>query len=149
MALGVECFCWYEFRSPENDPYYSEDHFGIVHSDFSPKPAYLAYRTFTAARPAGSVQDASAWREGRSGLQYPQWRRPDGVQAGMVWMAEAERAVGRLEFDRAGAEFSDLFGKPVEPLSREGNVCRLYVGGSPIYFKGARLVRIAREEVLR
>ena len=149
MALGVECFCWYEFRSPENDPYYSEDHFGIVHSDFSPKPAYLAYRTFTAARPAGSVQDASAWREGRSGLQYPQWRRPDGVQAGMVWMAEAERAVGRLEFDRAGAEFSDLFGKPVEPLSREGNVCRLSVGGSPIYFKGARLVRIAREEVLR
>lgn len=149
MALGVERFCWYEFRSPENDPYYSEDHFGIVHGDFLPKPAYRAYRTFTAARPAGSVQDASAWREGRSGLQYPQWRRPDGVPAGMVWMAEAEQAICRLEFDREGAELSDLFGKPVEPMSREGKFCRLSVGGSPVYFKGARLSGIVREEVVR
>ena len=149
MALGVECVAWYVFRSRENDPYYSEDHFGIVHGDFSPKPAYSAYRAFAAARPAGSAQDASSWREGRSGLQYPQWRRPDGVPAGMVWMAEAERAVCRLEFDRAGAKLSDLFGRPVEPLSRAGESCRLSVGGSPVYFKGARLVRIEREEVLR
>ena len=37
---GVEGFFIYEFKAPENDPYYSEDHFGIVHRDFTPKAAY-------------------------------------------------------------------------------------------------------------
>ena len=37
---GVEAFFIYEFKAPENDPYYSEDHFGIVHRDFTPKAAY-------------------------------------------------------------------------------------------------------------
>ena len=146
MALGVERYCWYEFRSPENDPYYSEDHFGLVRRDFSPKPAYEAYRAFVSARPVGSVQDDVSWREGRSGLQYPQWRRPDGAPAGMVWAAESGRSVCQIEFDGAGATFSDLFGKPVEPLSREGNVCRVSVGDAPVYFKGARLVRVTRME---
>jgi len=145
MALGVERYCWYEFLSPEKDPYYSEEHFGVVHRDFSPKLAYAAYRAFVAARPAGSVQEGGVWREGRCGLQYPQWRRPDGASAGMVWAAEAGRAVCRLTFDAEGVTFTDLFGRPVEPLAREGNVSRVSVGGEPLYFKGAKLVRIARE----
>ena len=37
---GVERVFVYEFRANEKDPRYSEDHFGIVHRDFSPKPAY-------------------------------------------------------------------------------------------------------------
>ena len=39
-SLGVERFFLYEFRAPEKDPFYSEDHFGIVHADFSPKRTY-------------------------------------------------------------------------------------------------------------
>jgi len=37
---GVEKLFFYEFRANETDPFYSEDHFGIVHRDLSPKPAY-------------------------------------------------------------------------------------------------------------
>lgn len=37
---GVERVFFYEFRANETDPFYSEDHFGIVHRDLSPKPAY-------------------------------------------------------------------------------------------------------------
>ena len=40
FARGIEKFFIYEFRAPEKDPYYSEDHFGIVHHDFVPKAAY-------------------------------------------------------------------------------------------------------------
>ena len=45
---------WHEFetrgkafammQAPEKDPYYSEDHFGIVHKDFTPKAAYEALK---------------------------------------------------------------------------------------------------------
>jgi len=37
---GVEKYFIYEFRAPELNPHYSEYHFGIVHADFAPKPAY-------------------------------------------------------------------------------------------------------------
>ena len=43
-SFGVERFFLYEFQAPEKDPYYSEDHFGIVHKDFSPKAAYKALK---------------------------------------------------------------------------------------------------------
>ena len=39
---GVECFIVYEFRSTEKAADNREDHFGIVHADFTPKAAYRA-----------------------------------------------------------------------------------------------------------
>ena len=51
-SLGVERFFIYEFRAPEKDPFYSEDHFGIVHADFAPKRTYsLLKEHATPARP--------------------------------------------------------------------------------------------------
>ena len=41
---GDERYFIYEFRSPGNDPYYSEDHFGIVQRAFTPTAAYEALR---------------------------------------------------------------------------------------------------------
>ena len=46
----VEKYFIYEFRSPGNDPYYSEDHFGIVQRDFTPKAAYEALRSQQTSR---------------------------------------------------------------------------------------------------
>ena len=43
---GVEKYFIYEFRSIENNPSYSEDHFGIVHKDFTPKRAYDACKSY-------------------------------------------------------------------------------------------------------
>ena len=51
-SLGVERFFIYEFRAPEKDPFYREDHFGIVHADFAPKRTYsLLKEHATPARP--------------------------------------------------------------------------------------------------
>ena len=47
---GIERLFFYEFHAPEKDPYYSEDHFGIVHKDFTPKPAYEALRSRMGTR---------------------------------------------------------------------------------------------------
>jgi hypothetical protein len=38
---------WYNFRNDGEDPIYFEHQMGILYSDFSPKPAYIAYATLT------------------------------------------------------------------------------------------------------
>jgi len=38
---------WYNFRNDGEDPIYFEHQMGILYSDFSPKPAYVAYATLT------------------------------------------------------------------------------------------------------
>ena len=38
---------WYDFRNDGEDPLYFENEMGMLHRDFSPKPAYWAYATMT------------------------------------------------------------------------------------------------------
>ena len=85
FALGVEQCYWYEFRSTETDPHYSEHHFGLTHADFSPKPALRAYMDFIAHRPPGSVQRTLPLRDPETGLWRSEWTRPDGTVAGVRW----------------------------------------------------------------
>lgn len=85
LALGVDGYYWYEFRSPEEDPNYSEHHFGLTHKDFAPKPALEAYRAFIARRPPGSVQRDIPLRDPDTGLYRSEWKRPDGTVGGVLW----------------------------------------------------------------
>ena len=85
FAEGVERYFWYEFRSVEADAHYSEDHFGLVHADMAPKPAFEAYRRFVAMRPAGSVQRRVPLRDPATGVWRSEWTRPDGSVAGVFW----------------------------------------------------------------
>ena len=56
FANGVERYFIYEFLAVEKDPYYSEHHFGIVHKDFSPKPAYWACREYVTGKKRGDIE---------------------------------------------------------------------------------------------
>jgi GH35 family endo-1,4-beta-xylanase len=48
LALGyVPKAFWYEFRDGGTNPSYSEHHFGLLHQDYTPKPAYFTYYTLT------------------------------------------------------------------------------------------------------
>ncbi len=167
FAEGVEQYFWYEFRGREIDPHYSEHHFGLTHRDFSPKPAHGACSTFIAMRPAGSVQAPGPWRDEERRLFFPQWTRPDGTKAGVVWkIGEPQRM--KLRFTDAatldgppgcrplpeagagcgddassslpGIRFFDIFGNPVLPddADDDGN-CTLTVSESPIFFSGGNL----------
>ena len=53
FRCGVEKFFVYEFMAPEYDPVYRECHYGIVHSDLTPKPAYKAYRELIGGEASG------------------------------------------------------------------------------------------------
>ena len=82
FQLGVEKVFWYNFRALEWQPGEPEDHFGVYHRDWTPKPAYFAAKAFASMRPSGSRQMRERpWIEGN--VYYPQWVRPDGRTAGM------------------------------------------------------------------
>lgn len=140
FAEGVERFFWYEFRQPDVNPYDPESYFGMVHDNFAPKPAYGAYMTFVAARPAGSVQKGGVWRSADGNVYFPQWTRPDKRQAGMVWTVRAAHD-RKVEFTSPNMTFLDVAGARVRP-PHEGNVYTLPLSGSPIYFFGGELKKL-------
>ncbi len=139
FEAGVSRFFWYEFHSMEQDEMDKEHHFGIVHCDLKPKPAYQAYKTLVKARPAGSVQmkiDLSSL----SSVYTPadnfwskdgeycviEWTRPDGKPAMAFWAPAGEREID-FQFARP-ADIYDYLGNPVEMKGH-----RLKIGPGVIY----------------
>ena len=137
-AKGVDEFFWYEFRGRETDPDFSEHHFGLTHKDFSPKPAFFAYRTFIAMRPAGSVQTPGPWRDEASGFFFPQWTRPDGTASGVLWKT-GDPETHALRFDSEAVRFFDLLGRPVAPSRTSSGAFTLAISESPVFFEGGAL----------
>ena len=82
FAYGIDKVFWYKFRSNEQDLYYSEDNFGIVHKDLSPKPAYYAYKTLIKMLPNGSTRPTLQISDG---IYKAQWRRPDSKLVSAYW----------------------------------------------------------------
>ena len=140
FAEGVENFFWYEFRQPDKDPYDTESFFGMVHDNFAPKSAYGAYMTFIWARPAGSAQKSAVWRSADGTVYFPQWKRPDGRDAGMIWTTRVAREL-KLSFASSKMTFLDMAGARVRPI-RVGDEWTLTVSDSPIYFFGGELKNI-------
>ena len=166
FAEGVERYFCYEYRAPEEDPTYSEDHFGITHANMTPKPAWGAYRNFVLARPVGSVQMPGPWHDEARTFFYPQWTRPDGTPAGILWKTGAtERMALRFSAgvpsgaasapspvvsssgaasalrSRTSISFRDYTGRTVVPARDADGAYLVPVGESPIYFEGGALVR--------
>ncbi len=163
FAKGVEQYFWYEFRGREIDPHYSEHHFGLTHSNFTPKPAWGAYRNFILARPAGSVQTLGAWHDEKRSFFFPQWTRPDGTKAGILWKTgEPERRELRFETITGGAasrraddlarpeaapptgappviSFRDFTGRTLKPVRSDSGTYVVPLSGSPIFFEGGAL----------
>ena len=141
---GVERIFWYEFQAPESDLHDKESHFGIVHRDYSEKPAYSAYKTLTSQLPTGSTFTDAPWHTADKLLYYPQWKRPDGTAAGALWTYWTPGTY-RVEFRGPAPKFTTHTGSPLSlPLSN--NSLTLTLDGSPIYFQGAEIKSIEKVE---
>ncbi len=143
LRLGVERVFWYEFQSPEVDDLDQESHFGLTHRDLAPKPAFHAYRTLTAQRPAGSVNSERPWKSEDGALYFPQWARPDGQAAGALW---AYRKPGdyRLTFSSPDVSFTGHTGEPVAAQG-SGRTRTLTLSDAPVYFTGGTLEQLSAE----
>ena len=139
FAEDVEKYFLYEFRAPELDPWYSEHHFGMVHRNLTPKPAWGAYMNFILQHPTGSKRFEAAWHDEKRIVYWPQWTLPDGRPAGMIWTKDRKKQV-TLAFDNPNVRFVDVWGKAVYPVKAGEKAWKLEISGSPVYFQGARLI---------
>lgn len=139
LQAGIEVVFWYEFQAPEHKADYNEDHFGMVHRDLTPKPAYEAMTALVRARPVGSRTLAGQWRHGP--IWHPGWRRPDGRTAWALWRADGE-AEASLSIDGKLDEVLDHLGRPVEPRRDEDRLL-LRIGEGPVYLIGPERLKFA------
>lgn len=95
FAYDVDKVFWYKFRSYEKGPYYTEDNFGIVNSDLTPKPAYYAYKTMTTLCPSGSTRPVL---EVSGDIYKAHWTRPDGKVIWAVWNPKGDRGLRQLSY---------------------------------------------------
>ena len=137
FAEEIDRIFVYEFRQADKDPGHPNSFFGLVHDNFAPKPALGAYMTFVDARPAGSVQKPGAWRTADGKIWFPQWMRPDGRDAGMLWTVGGPLR-REVEFSSQNVEFIDAAGAKVRP-PRKGSAFSLEITDSPLYFIGGEL----------
>lgn len=132
LQSGVERVFWYNLRAAENDPFYNEDHFGIVHKDLKPKPAYRAIEVLNKARPIGSVSLEDRWQNGT--VYYPGWKRPDGQTAFAIWLTGSVKSV---RLDNAGKilDAFDHLGRSV-PIETRSETTEIALSADPIYIIG-------------
>jgi hypothetical protein len=93
--------------------------------------------TFIDRRPVGSVQKKLPWRDEKTKRYFPQWKRPDGRDAGMVWTTGKPEKVW-LAFTGENVEFHSVSGLRVRP-KRDGKKYLVPLSESPIYFTGGEL----------
>ena len=127
LAHGVQRIFWYNLRAREREPMEREDHYGIVHRDLSPKPAWQACRTLTGLCPSGSsVPELSV----KGALYLANWKRPDGVRVWALWSTEPQEPLP-LKIDGAVTEIKNHLGEKC--LSPSG---RINAGPSVLYLVG-------------
>ena len=109
FAYGVDKVFWYKFRSNEQNLYYGEDNFGMVHKDLSPKPAYYAYKTLIAMCPNGSTRPVLQIKDG---IYEAKWNKPDGVHVKALW---CKQGYTYIDIDqKIGQEFYNYMGKKLD-----------------------------------
>lgn len=139
---GVERLFWYEFQAPEGDMTYNEDHFGIVHRDLSPKPAYTAMAVLNKARPVGSVRRDGELKNGN--VYQISWKRPDGQIGWALWTPKGtQKTTVRID-GKVLDSFNHLGEK--QALSADGGKTTLTVGTSVLYIIGPSQVTATPQE---
>ena len=87
FACGVDKVFWYNGRAFEKDIAEKEDHYGLWHKDYVPKPAFYAYRTLTRLCPGNSTRPKLT----RFGDIYvAKWVKPDKEKVWALWTSKDE-----------------------------------------------------------
>lgn len=90
FACGVEKVFWYKSRSRElsEGP---EDNYGLWHKDYTPKPAYYAYKTLTQMCPSKSTRP-QIQRKGN--VYIATWKQPNGKKVSAIWTSKGIEKIG-------------------------------------------------------
>ena len=118
FAFGVEKVFWYKSRASEIVETDRENHFGIWHKDYTPKPAFMAYRTLTEMCPNNSTRPVI---EKKGDLYVATWKRPDNIEMTAVWCLEKKHGV-KIKKQGVSVKCYDIYGKMILENSKFLNI---------------------------
>ncbi len=126
LAAGAEKVFKYDLRNDGINPTSSEDNYGLIFRDFSPKPAYVAYATLIRL-----LGDAAGGRELNvlnhsdrgwlRGYRFVSKRTKRSVN--VLWLNDAEAAVVTLKTSDAEVCVVDAMGNEKVLRAAGGKVC--------------------------
>ena len=127
---------WYDYRNDGDDRGYNEHNFGVLHRDFAPKPAYIAYKTMTEQ--VGLTPKAKPWPDEAEGplpagvyaYQFTTGRRSTVA----IWSTPDERDVALKGAPGATITVTDLMGN--RQTLRSGEAVTL--GEAPVFVRAAK-----------
>lgn len=89
FACGIDKVFWYKSRSRElSDD--SEDHYGLWHKDYTPKPAFYAYKILTRMCPSGSTRPKITKK---GNIYIAVWKQPKGKNVTALWTSKGVETV--------------------------------------------------------
>jgi len=135
FALGVDKVFWYKTRSCELKSHHHEDYFGLWHKDYTPKPAYYAYKTLTKMCPDKSSRPIL---HSKGSFFYSEWIRPDKKKVYAMWESEKKK---RIPLSIKGIHTCyDLYGNVIKENGNEYEI-----SPSIIYIVGEKKLKIQFE----
>ena len=133
-ASGIEAFFCYNLRSREYAPSAREAHFGILHKDLSPKPAYEALRELIRRLPEHSVRPVLTRRE--NGILLLEWQTRNGRKIYALY-SEFSALKCRIASSDPDAVLYDLYGKRIGRAEGEWTL-----SFAPVYVEGTGTVSV-------
>ena len=133
FAYGIEKVFWYNLRSFEKNDYNMEDHFGLVHKDFSQKPASIAYKVMTTMCPSGSSRPKL---EKKGEVYLSSWKKTNGGDVWALWHPSKEKKIFLVI--EGNAQLYDFLGNQV--LYNDNQIT---VSPGVVYIVGATSVKFA------
>lgn len=130
LAGGMANVAWYDFRNDGANPFDNEQNFGVVRSDFTPKPAYRALCTIGRLLAGLTVQGLIEVGEGAHGCRFR------GSLHDVVAVC-APVGARLLSFETAArVEVVNAVGERIEPLRSGGRWTVTLDAGFPVYIQG-------------
>lgn len=131
---GMDAFFCYSLRSREYSPTAREAHFGILHKDLTPKPAYEAFRELIRRLPEDSSRPVLTQRE--NGILSVAWQTRNGRKI-LALYSEHTAVKCRIESSDPEARLYDLYGRCIGRANGER-----VVSFAPIYVEGTGAVSV-------
>lgn len=132
FALGVDKIFWYNFKASELSENDRECHFGIMHNDYTPKPAYYAYKTLVQMCPHRSTRPVLSYKDG---VYLAKWKRKDKKSIVALWMSKGSKG-----FTITSSKKYEVFDINGEPINRKDDV--VIVSQSIIYIVGDKDIMV-------
>jgi len=137
-AAGVDYSTQYDFRDDGSNRSYTEENFGLLHQDYSPKPSLLAVAAMTRLVGQGRfVRDAAPDPATARAYVFD----VGGTAVVCAYAVEKDTKL-TLSVGTDRLEQADLMGNR-SPLAAPGGRVTLDLTERPIYLVGARLVSLA------